>query len=75
MPRPRIAVVTDAPSPQPSEQLPPPPVTGNHEIDRALAGLDLSADPAEHPEQIAAALDVVQRVLAGPSVPQALRPS
>jgi hypothetical protein len=51
-----------------------PPVTGNHEIDRALASLDLGDDVAEHPGRIAEALDVVQRALAGPSVPQALRP-
>jgi len=54
--------------------VPEPPVTGNHDIDRALAALDLGGDVAEHPGRIAAALDVVQGALAGPSVPQALRP-
>lgn len=66
--------MTDADEPTIAELVGEPPVTGNHEIDRALARLELGADPAEHPERIAAALDVVQRVLAGPSVPQALRP-
>jgi len=54
--------------------LPAPPVTGNHDIDRALASLVLGDDVAEHPVRIAEALDVIQRALAGPSVPQALRP-
>lgn len=50
-----------------------PPVTGNHDIDRALASLDLGDDVAEHPARIAAALDVVQRALSGSGVPSALR--
>lgn len=54
--------------------MPDPPETGNHDIDRALASVDLSGDVAGHPEQISAALDAIQRALAGPSVPQALRP-
>lgn len=51
-----------------------PPVTGNHDIDRALAALELGPDVAKHPDLIATALDAVQRALSGPSVPQALRP-
>lgn len=51
-----------------------PPVTGHHEIDRALASLELSDDVTEHPAAISAALDAVQRALAGPQIPQALRP-
>ncbi len=58
-----------------SEPVGPPPETGNHEIDRALASLNLGDDVAAHPERIAAALDAVQRALAAPSVPQGLRPS
>lgn len=54
--------------------LPEPPITGHHEIDRALASLTLGDDVAEHPEAIAAALEAVQRALSAPSVPQALRP-
>ena len=58
-----------------SEPVGPPPETGNHEIDRALASLNLGDDVAAHPERIAAALDAVQLALAAPSVPQGLRPS
>ncbi|SMO53018.1 hypothetical protein SAMN06266982_105127 [Propioniciclava tarda] len=49
-------------------------MTGNHDIDRALAALDLGPDVSSHAQQIEQALDAVQRALAGPSVPQALRP-
>jgi len=60
--------------PQDAGALPPPvPQTGHHDIDRALAALDLSGDVAEHPQRIAAALDAVTRTLSGPAVPQALR--
>ena len=38
-----------------SEPVGPPPETGNHEIDRALASLNLGDDVAAHPERIAAA--------------------
>ena len=51
-----------------------PPVTGHHDIDRALASLDLSGDVDTHPAQLSAALDAVQQALAGPSIPDALRP-
>lgn len=54
--------------------LPPVPVTGNHDIDRALAALDLSGDVAEHPQRIAATLDAVAHALTGPAIPPALRP-
>nr|NLI49968.1 hypothetical protein [Propionibacterium sp.] len=61
-----------------SEDAGPPhrqaPVTGHHDIDRALAALDLSGDVAEQPQRIAAALDAVARALTGPAIPQALRP-
>ncbi len=69
----KLPPVTNA-APDAPVPLDSPPVTGNHEIDRALASLDLGDDVSAHPEKIAAALDAVQRALAGPSVPQALRP-
>ncbi len=53
---------------------PPPPQTGHHDIDRALAALDLTGDVAEHPQRIAAALDAVSRALTGPAIPPSLRP-
>ena len=49
-------------------------MTGHHDIDRALASLDLSGDVDTHPAQLSAALDAVQQALAGPSIPDALRP-
>ena len=60
------------PTPEPAG---PPPETGHHDIDRALASLELGDDVAAHPERIATALDAVQRALAAPAVPQALRPN
>lgn len=67
----RLTPVTAEPA---AEPLAEPPVTGNHDIDRALAALDLGPDVSSHAQQIEQALDAVQRALAGPSVPQALRP-
>ncbi len=55
-------------------EFPPPPTTGHHEIDRALAALELGDDVSEHPAAIAQALDAVQRALAGPAIPEGLRP-
>lgn len=40
-----------------------PPTTGHPQLDEALAALDLSRPVAEHPEQYAALLDALQRVL------------
>ena len=65
--------MTDAPEPPPPGAV-APPVTGHHEIDRALASLRLDADVTTHPAALAGALDAVARALAGPSVPQGLRP-
>lgn len=58
----------------PTAPVGPPPQTGHHDIDRALAGLDLGADVATHPESISGVLDAVARALAGPALPQGLRP-
>ncbi len=44
----------------------PPPVTGVAPIDEALAQLDLGEDVATHPAELAAALEVLQRVLSSP---------
>ncbi len=44
---------------------PEPPVTGEASIDEALAALDLGDDVGTHHEQLAAALEVLQRALNG----------
>jgi hypothetical protein len=44
-----------------------PPETGVAEIDEALSKLDLDADVATHPGQLAAALEVLQQALNRPS--------
>ncbi len=40
-----------------------PPVTGDESIDRALAALQLGEDVGAHHEQLAAALEALQRAL------------
>lgn len=47
-------------------ELPPPPATGVAVIDNALAAIDVSGDVAEHPAQLAAAVDLLQQVLRNP---------
>lgn len=48
----------------------PPPVTGVAPIDEALDRLDLGDDVTTHPAELAAALEVLQRVLNSPPDPQ-----
>jgi hypothetical protein len=45
----------------------PPPETGVAEIDAALADLELGAEVSTHPEQLAAALEVLQQALNRPT--------
>lgn len=52
-------------SPTEAELL-PPPATGVDIIDNALAAIDLSGDVAEHPAQLASAVDLLQQVLRNP---------
>lgn len=47
-------------------ELPPPPATGVAIIDNALAAIDLSGDVAEHPGQLATAVELLQQVLRNP---------
>jgi hypothetical protein len=51
-----------------------PPRTGNHEIDRALASLELGEDVATHHDAVVGVLDAIQRAMNGPVVPSGLRP-
>lgn len=48
---------------EPREATPAPPVTGNPEIDAALAAVDLSGPVADHHEQLSRAHEVLQRTL------------
>lgn len=57
-----------------AEPVPPAPETGHHDIDRALARLDLGGDVTTHPELIGAALDAVAQALNAPATPPGLRP-
>lgn len=43
--------------------VPAPPVTGVSEIDHFLTALNLTDSVTTHPEQLSAALDVLQRML------------
>lgn len=49
-----------------SEEVPQAPVTGVPAIDEALAGLDLSGDVGEHPEQFARVVEALQVALRNP---------
>jgi hypothetical protein len=44
----------------------PPPHTGVPTLDEALAQIDLSGPVAEHPEQLAAAVEAMQQALRTP---------
>ena len=44
----------------------PPPSTGVELIDTALADADLSGPAAEHPAQLASAVELLQQVLRNP---------
>jgi hypothetical protein len=49
-----------------SEEVPQAPVTGVQAIDEALAGLDLSGEVGEHPEQFARVVEALQAALRDP---------
>jgi hypothetical protein len=53
-----VAVTETAPT--------PPPSTGIDLLDEALATVDLSGPVAEHPQQLTAAVDVLQQLLRTP---------
>jgi hypothetical protein len=44
----------------------PPPSTGIAQLDEALANVNLTGPVAEHPEQLAAAVEVLQQTLRTP---------
>lgn len=45
----------------------PPPQTGVGDLDEALAEVDLRGPVAEHPQQLAAAVEVLQQLLRNPA--------
>lgn len=45
----------------------PPPETGVADLDEALAEVDLRGPVAEHPQQLATAVEVLQQLLRNPS--------
>lgn len=49
-----------------SEEVPQAPETGVPAIDEALAGLDLSGDVGEHPEQFTRVVEALQAALRDP---------
>lgn len=57
---------SDFDAPPTETELLPPPATGVTVIDNALAAIDLSGDVAEHPAQLASAVDLLQHVLRNP---------
>lgn len=52
--------------PMPATEAVPPPRTGVELIDTALSGIDLSGPVAEHPAQLASAVELLQQVLRNP---------
>lgn len=61
-------------APGPAARREPPPITGHHDIDRALAALRLDDDVLQHPAAYAAAVDAVTAALHPAAVPAGLRP-